>query len=1089
MRNYLLPLFVFLFVWQTQAQYISRSQPFPFNCPTVCPGSVLVLDVPQVQGLNNGDTIQVWLSNASGSFASGTTTLNSTAYSLNTGTTWTSGAYTYSADVNNLYLEVTIPANLPAGTAYTIYMKTSAGYVAADLFQCSGSNYITVISAYPTLAPLAANSEGNGVWDASVYTWVPTTNGIINTTALVNAQDFFDPANYKGYFIKDSLSFDIDYSAFGGSCPGTPGVLNDGTSIPCSAGYQSNFSIMMKRRQNFAPGLYNLSIQSDDGMRLSIDGGNTWILSCFFEQTYDTSFRTTTTTNPAGICLSGPVDLVIEYFQHPAQTHFTFTCTPLATVTLPPTSQTICAGANASFNITAPGTTTYQWLYSTNNGVTYTQVPNSAPFGGVTSNDLTISSTPANFTGYLFECQIGGLCGGLDTTSPDTLYVSGGSITTQPVNVSVCAGNTAWFAIGGGSSYQWQVNTGSGFVNVTNAAPYSGSTSDTLKISAVTAGMSGYQYQCLVTGCGGAPVTSNTVILSIGASASITTQPVDTSVCAGGAAGFNMVAQNAASYQWQVNTGSGFVNVTNSAPYSGATGASLSISPVTMGMNGYRYQCVITGCGGASVITNTATLSLGAGATIAAQPQSASVCPGSDASFNITAQNASTYQWQVNTGTGYADVTNASPYSGAFSATLTVSPVSAGMSGYQYQCVITGCGGASVTSSPATLSLGAAAAISSQPSDTGVCSGNNVSFAVVAQNTVSYQWQVNTGAGFVNITNNAPYSGATGPVLSITAATAGMNGYTYQCIITGCAGAMVTSNVATLTVSNGATIVNQPVDTTICVGDGAAFSISTSAATTYQWQVNSGGGFVNITDGNVYSNTAGTALQVTVQNANMNGYQYRCVIVGCGGVNVNSLAATLHVNGAPVITMQPADVSVCQPANVSFSTAATGYNLTFQWQLSTDGGTTYTDINNGLPYTGAQTGTLAVANADKTFAGYFYRCVATACSEPAISAVAEILTCPNPLNLFIPNVFTPNGDGHNDVFAMYYSGPDLIYSDLRIFNRWGEKVFESNNINIGWDGTYKSVKQEPGVYTYTVTLLFSDKQDAVHKKGTIMLLR
>lgn len=65
---------------------------------------------------------------------------------------------------------------------------------------------------------------------------------------------------------------------------------------------------------------------------------------------------------------------------------------------------------------------------------------------------------------------------------------------------------------------------------------------------------------------------------------------------------------------------------------------------------------------------------------------------------------------------------------------------------------------------------------------------------------------------------------------------------------------------------------------------------------------------------------------------------------------------------------------------------------------------------------------------------------------------------------FIPTAFSPNGDGLNDVFK-----PTLInFEDyeLKIYNRWGEKIFESENANRGWDGTYKGVKVQNGVYTF-----------------------
>lgn len=1181
----LIPVLFFFSALNIHAQYISRSQPVSNNCPTVCPGSVLDLEVFQVQNLNVGDTVQVWLSNASGTFTSGTTTLNTTAYSLNTGTNWTQGPYLFSSNVNNLYIEITIPANLPPGNNYTIYMKTSAGFVATDLFQCSGSNYITVIAAYPTLPVLPANTEGAGYWDASVYTWTPTTSAMLTTTALVAAQDFFDPANYQGYFIKDSLSFDINYTAFGGSCPGVPGVLNDGTDIPCSQGFQTNFAIMMKRRQVFAPGLYTLTVQGDDGIRLSIDGGNTWITGSYFEQLFDTSFRTTATAYPNGVCLSGPVDLVIEYFQYPAQAQLAFTCTALAAVTLPPATQTVCAGANAAFNITGPNTATYQWLYSTDNGITFIPVPNSAPFSGTNTNDLTITNTPAGYNGYLFECQIGGLCGNLDTAAADTLIVGGGAITAQPVNVSVCAGSPASFTIGAsGGNYQWQVNTGGGFVNVTNSVPYSGATSATLNISATTPGMNGYQYQCIVTGCGGNTITSNSAALNTGASASITTQPDDTSVCPGNEAVFSITAQNGSSYQWQVNTGSGFVNVTNSAPYSGASGAALNISATTPGMNGYQYQCIVTGCGGNPVTSNAATLNVGSTAAITIQPADTTVCAGNDAAFSIVAQNASSYQWQVNTGLGFSNVTNTPPYSGANAGTLSivpvdnsmhgylyqciitgcgggtitssvvvltigsgasivnqpqnvsacpggnasftigaqsaasyqwqvntgggfvnianaapysgvttsvlsVSPVASSMSGYQYQCIVTGCGGADVTSGTATLSLGLAADIINQPVDTAICAGSNAGFAIVAQNAASYQWQVNTGTGYVNINNGSPYSGANDSALVITAPQASMSGYQYQCIITGCSGVAVTSNQATLAVNTSAAFVNQPVDTTICLGGDAGFSISTTAVTGYQWQVNTGSGFVNITDGATYTNTHGQALQINNPAVSMNGYQYRCVIPGCGGADINSSVAALYVNGPPVITSQPADVNVCQEASVSFTVTSSGPGQIYQWQVSTDGGSTYTNLTNASPYQNVQTSTLSIINPTQALDNNFYRCVVTACNQPVNSLGANMTVCPPAVNLFIPNTFTPNGDGANDFFQIYYSDNNLIYLDIKIFNRWGEKVFESNNQHFQWDGTYKSVKQETGVYTYTVTILLQDNQNAIHKKGAITLLR
>ena len=86
----------------------------------------------------------------------------------------------------------------------------------------------------------------------------------------------------------------------------------------------------------------------------------------------------------------------------------------------------------------------------------------------------------------------------------------------------------------------------------------------------------------------------------------------------------------------------------------------------------------------------------------------------------------------------------------------------------------------------------------------------------------------------------------------------------------------------------------------------------------------------------------------------------------------------------------------------------------------------------------------------------------------------------------VPNAFSPNGDGNNDI--IYVEGIGIDALNFKIYNRWGELVFESNDQQIGWDGTYKGIEQEMEVYTYTVDALFYNKESVV-LKGNITLLR
>ena len=93
--------------------------------------------------------------------------------------------------------------------------------------------------------------------------------------------------------------------------------------------------------------------------------------------------------------------------------------------------------------------------------------------------------------------------------------------------------------------------------------------------------------------------------------------------------------------------------------------------------------------------------------------------------------------------------------------------------------------------------------------------------------------------------------------------------------------------------------------------------------------------------------------------------------------------------------------------------------------------------------------------------------------------------CEDPF-IYVPNAFTPDGDGKNDIFYVRSSvGYDM---EFRIYNRWGEKVFESNNINHGWDGTYKGRKLEPAVFDYYLKLTCYNRQVFI-KKGNITLIR
>ncbi|MES2761398.1 MAG: PKD domain-containing protein [Bacteroidota bacterium] len=88
--------------------------------------------------------------------------------------------------------------------------------------------------------------------------------------------------------------------------------------------------------------------------------------------------------------------------------------------------------------------------------------------------------------------------------------------------------------------------------------------------------------------------------------------------------------------------------------------------------------------------------------------------------------------------------------------------------------------------------------------------------------------------------------------------------------------------------------------------------------------------------------------------------------------------------------------------------------------------------------------------------------------------------------LYIPNSFSPNGDGINDIFKPEYSG--YVEIELLIFDRWGEHIFKTNDLDGGWNGTYKNVNCELGVYTYKLTAK-DIASNTLEKVGHVTLLR
>ena len=550
--------------------------------------------------------------------------------------------------------------------------------------------------------------------------------------------------------------------------------------------------------------------------------------------------------------------------------------------------------------------------------------------------------------------------------APATMSITLGTIAsggfTNPITLTATAGIPAGTNITFGTNPVTPGN--SSVVNLNNA--------NTLAPGSYTITITG-------TATGATTQTRDiTYTVTAGAGPAITAGPVNQAVCEGANTSFSVTSTAATSFQWQVSADGGvtYNNLSNGGVYSGTTLATLTITGATVALNNNRYRCIAsTLCG--STTSNAGILTVNGVPVITSHPQSVTQCLGSSATFCVTATGTNlTYQWA-------SSPFCAGPYAniaGATSACLTASPISTTF----YRCFVTSIGGciSSATTNCAAFTVVTSVTVTSQPTDVTACAGANASFTVAGSGSgIIYQWQLSTDGG----TTYNNISGANAAIYTITGVTVAMNNNRYRCQLSNatCTTPGI-SNAATLTANSLPAITANPQDATICTGGGNTFSVTANGTgITYQWQVSTDGG---ITYNNI-STATNSSYTIAGATAGMNGSRYRCIVTGTCTPAATSGVALLTVISPATVTSQPSNTEVCSGSNVNFTVAGSGTGLIYQWQLSTDGGATWSNIVGGTA------ATLSLASVTTAITGTRYRCLLSnaSCTIPAISGAA-ILT-------------------------------------------------------------------------------------------------
>jgi gliding motility-associated-like protein len=106
------------------------------------------------------------------------------------------------------------------------------------------------------------------------------------------------------------------------------------------------------------------------------------------------------------------------------------------------------------------------------------------------------------------------------------------------------------------------------------------------------------------------------------------------------------------------------------------------------------------------------------------------------------------------------------------------------------------------------------------------------------------------------------------------------------------------------------------------------------------------------------------------------------------------------------------------------------------------------------------------------------------CVDTLTSQTINVITNPE---VYIPNTFTPNGDGYNDIFRV--RGPQYAIFYFAVYNRWGQLVYETEDPTQGWDGNFKGKMSDPGVFGYYMKAKCDEQSEEIFKKGNVTLIR
>lgn len=473
---------------------------------------------------------------------------------------------------------------------------------------------------------------------------------------------------------------------------------------------------------------------------------------------------------------------------------------------------------------------------------------------------------------------------------------------------------------------------------------------------------------------------------------------------------------------------------------------------------------------------------------------SASISINQTNGVNLSIQSTTNATCGQNNGRIKLNATGANtPFTYSWTPNVSTSDSAVNLAGGTYNVTVTDANSCSVSAS-ITLTSSSAVTITSANVHSTSCGQNNGAikvFAAGGSGTYTYAWTPNVGsadsvsnlsaggyavtvsdASGCSATSNYVVNPSTAPTVSITGNTTVCAGATTGLVCQAPVGFTGTYSWNTTPVSTTASVsvpagnycvtitetsgcsasacatVTQLQSPTIAINTPANYCEGTNATLTatgsasYVWNTSDTTASITISASGSYS--------VTATNAN-----------GCSASSNTTVVAAAPL-GSPNL---PDTVSDCDGIFIALN-ATTTNATSYLWS------------------SGEDTAIISVGTSN-----LYIVTVANACETKRDSTIAIFENCG--CRFFLPSAFTPNGDGNNDTYSWAANCNNIESFVLRVYNRWGEKVFETTDPAIGWNGTFKGEAQPMEVYVAYVIVTYNTGTESkeVSKSGSVTLLR